>query len=348
MTNNKGILIKNVYYMLSYAFQELSWNNYKDIVGEEFDDIEDLFAEILYRGVSMQLKQGLYRDYLMFQDDLSTIRGKIDLNGTIKDRIRRNNRISCQYDELSENNLFNQIIKSTIILLLNAGDVSSNRKMKLKNILPFFTNIDTIDCRYIRWNSFHYQRNNKFYKVLMNTCYYIIEGLLLTTEQGKDKMSAFLDNNMSRLFEKFVLEYYRRHHSDMNANPDQIEWQIDKHESISTDLLPNMQSDIVLKKDSRKIVIDTKYYGRMFQYQYDVPTIHSNNLYQIFTYVKNMDTLHNGSVTGILLYAQTQEDTIPNFDAILSGNRILVKSLDLNKDFGEISSQLDNIASYLS
>ena len=60
MTEDKGILIRNIYYMLTYAFQELRQNNYEDIAKEDFERIQDLFAEILYRGVSVQLKQGLY------------------------------------------------------------------------------------------------------------------------------------------------------------------------------------------------------------------------------------------------------------------------------------------------
>ena len=47
MTEDKGILIRNIYYMLAYAFQELRQNNYAEIEGEAFDDIYDLFAEIL-------------------------------------------------------------------------------------------------------------------------------------------------------------------------------------------------------------------------------------------------------------------------------------------------------------
>ena len=60
MTADKGILIRNIYYMLTYAFQDLRQNNYDDIAGEEFDNILDLFAEILFRGVSFKLKRGLH------------------------------------------------------------------------------------------------------------------------------------------------------------------------------------------------------------------------------------------------------------------------------------------------
>ena len=52
MTIDKGIFIRNIYYMLTYAFQELKQNNYEEIAGEEFDEIHDLFAEILLRGIS--------------------------------------------------------------------------------------------------------------------------------------------------------------------------------------------------------------------------------------------------------------------------------------------------------
>lgn len=42
--------------MLTYAFKELTQNNYERIAGEEFEDIHNLFAEILYLGISCQLK----------------------------------------------------------------------------------------------------------------------------------------------------------------------------------------------------------------------------------------------------------------------------------------------------
>ena len=46
--------------MLSYAFSELRKNNYDDIDKEDFEHIEDLFAEILIKAVSLQLKQGQF------------------------------------------------------------------------------------------------------------------------------------------------------------------------------------------------------------------------------------------------------------------------------------------------
>lgn len=32
---------------------------------------------------------------------------------------------------------------------------------------------------------------------------------------------------MSHLYEKFILEYFRFHHPELRANPDQVQWDLD-------------------------------------------------------------------------------------------------------------------------
>ena len=49
--------------MLSYAFQTLNQGNYDDLAVESFDEMYDLLAAILAKGIGIQLKQGLYREY---------------------------------------------------------------------------------------------------------------------------------------------------------------------------------------------------------------------------------------------------------------------------------------------
>ena len=123
MTKDKGIFIKNIYYMLAYAFRILRQKNYDEIAAEEFDDIQDLFAVILAKGVSQQLKQGLHKEYITKNEDLSVMRGKLDIYGTIKNQIQRKKSLSCEYDELSVNNIFNQILKTTMTILIRDSGV---------------------------------------------------------------------------------------------------------------------------------------------------------------------------------------------------------------------------------
>ena len=108
-----------------------------------------------------------------------------------------------------------------------------------------------------------------------------------------------------------------------------------------------MQSDIMLQRGDRVLIIDAKYYEHSTQVQFDKHTLHSGNLYQIFTYVKNKEYElkdKDHKVSGMLLYAKTDEEIYPNNVYQMSGNQITVSTLDLNKPFAEIAEQLNTIA----
>lgn len=345
MIKDKGIFIKNIYYMLAYAFQVLRQKNYDDIAAEEFDDIQDLFAAILAKGVSQQLKQGLYKEYITKKEDLSVMRGKLDIHGTIKNQIQRKMMLSCEYDELSVNNIFNQILKTTITILIRDSDVKRSHKADLKKIILFFDEVESIEPSSIRWDSLMYQRNNKNYEMLMNVCYFVLDGMLQTTEKGNYKMVSFSDKHMHKLYEKFVLEYFKRHHSYLSeARAAQVKWDLAPGtEESMIRFLPIMQTDIFLRYKEQVLIIDTKYYGHTMQMQYDKATLHSGNVYQIFTYVKNQDAANTGNVSDMLLYAKTEEAITPDCSFVMGGNKISVKTLDLNKEFKLITAQLDKI-----
>jgi len=346
MTNDKGIYIKNIYYMLCYAFQTLKRSNFERVAAEEFDFVQDLFAAILAKGVAKQLKQGLYREYISQYETLSTMRGKLDMPETIRTRIQRKQKLACKFDELSENNLFNQVLKTTMLYLLRDDGVSKEHKAELNKVLVFFGGVSTLDPASIKWSQLYYQRNNKNYEVLLNICYFVMDGMLQTTEEGEYKMASFSDEHMARLYEKFVLEYYRRHHKYLSeARAAQVKWDlVGENNEAMVQFLPVMQTDIFLRFKEKVLILDAKFYGRTLQKQFDKSTLHSNNIYQIFTYVKNQDKDNTGNVAGMLLYAKTDEDITPDCVFNIGGNQIGAKTLDLNKDFRLIAAQLDKIA----
>ena len=49
-------------------------------------------------------------------------------------------------------------------------------------------------------------------------------------------------------------------------------------------------------------------------------------------------------VSGMLLYAKTDEDIYPENEYLMSGNRIEVRTLNLDGDFEAIRAQLNSIA----
>ena len=117
-----------------------------------------------------------------------------------------------------------------------------------------------------------------------------------------------------------------------------------------------MQSDITLstanKFSENVLIIDAKYYQNITQNYYETRKLHSANMYQIFTYVKNKEASFRNSkipheVSGMLLYAGTDEEIQPDSIYKMSGNNIYVKTLNLNQNFKDIASQLDEISKLL-
>ena len=338
------IPIRNVYYMLAYAFQVLNEQGYKDVATEEFENVAELCAAILTKGISIQLKRGLNREYIEQKEKLSTLRGRVDISESLKTMSLMKGQLVCSYDEFSVNSYMNRIIRTTMDVLLRS-DIAKQRKKDLRKLLVYYGEVEPLDVHMINWN-LRYNRNNQTYRMLIAVCYLVLKSLLQTQSDGTTRLMDFLDEQrMCRLYEKFILEYYRKEHPEVTASAAQIPWQLDDGFG---DMLPVLQTDIMLTKAEKVLIIDAKYYSRTTQEHFDVHTIHSGNLNQIFTYVKNKeaelkDQPHE--VSGMLLYAKTDEEIHPNGSYLMSGNRISVKTLDLNQEFSEVAKQLNTIVS---
>jgi 5-methylcytosine-specific restriction enzyme subunit McrC len=233
-------------------------------------------------------------------------------------------------------------------LLLRHGSVKSENKKALRKLLLYFNAVDEILPQSIRWDALRYHRNNAAYRMLINICRFVVKGLLLTTEQGDHRLATWLqDEEMHRLYEKFVLSYYQKHHPHYSPRAAYIDWDIE--DGTDTKYLPAMKTDITLTNGTKQLIIDTKYYGHTMQVNgmFDSTTFISGNLYQIFTYVKNSDKESTGNVSGVLLYAKTDETVTPNNDFIIGGNKISLKTLDLSQEWSMITTQLEELCAWL-
>lgn len=343
------IRIRNVFHMLAYAFSALTEQGYRAVATEDFDNAAELCAAILERGVSLQLKRGLGQEYVNRTEARSSLRGAIKVTESVKSQAIWRRQLVCSYDEFSVDTTMNRVIKATVALLVRS-DISRARKKSLKKLMVYFANVREIDLHTVDWNM-RYDRNNRTYRMLMAVCWLVVKGLLQTQSDGSVRMMDFFDEQrMSRLYEKFILEYFRREHPRLRASASFVEWALDDGMSEG---LPAMRSDITLSAGGRVLIIDAKYYKSMMQSNFDKRTVHSGNLYQIFAYVKNKQAVleragESVEVSGMLLYAATDEEVQPDVTYRMSGNQIGVRTLDLDRPFEEIRAQLDGIADILT
>lgn len=341
------ISIRNIYYMLSYAFSELRGTDYRYMNVENLDSMKDLCACILTRAVSLLLKRGLIREYVTEEDELMSPKGKIDITASITSGVIQNHRLICSHDEFSENSVRNRIVKQTLSVLL-ASDVKQEYRTEIRKLIRFFADVDIIDPHTINW-SMAYDRNNQSYRFLMAICKLVLKDLLMMQSDGTFRMMDLLDERAQyAIYEKFILEYYAKEWPRLHANSSRIKWGLDDDDTPG--MLPSMLSDIMLNDGHTWFIIDAKFYNRNVQNNQGRSTLISGNLYQILSYVQNkkFELARTGKpfdVVGMLLYARTQDSLQPDgFDKNILGNRMMTKTLDLDQEPLEIAAQLDDIA----
>jgi 5-methylcytosine-specific restriction enzyme subunit McrC len=126
-----------------------------------------------------------------------------------------------------------------------------------------------------------------------------------------------------------------------------IDWDAISVENSDLNFLPEMRTDIVLENSTRKIVIDTKYYREIMSTYFESNTFHSSNLYQIYSYLKNLEVdkedIRNAESEGLLLYPTVQREYDQSY--IIGGHKIRFATVDLSKEWRVIDLRLKQLIS---
>lgn len=347
MSNNPKIPIRNIYYMLCYAWNVLEQSDSIFLGSEKFDNIYNLFARIYINGTSSLIKRGLNRYYIQEKEAVSTIKGKINISDSIKEQTFRNGRMICQYDNFSEDIKLNQIVKTTINILIKSSKLDTDLRNKLLKLKLYFSDIKDIRFSKALFSSLRYNRNNYHYRMLINISQLIYQGLITNEAENEFSFSDFVrDRQMSKLYEKFVLNFYRTHLDERiyTVHAPKLKWNLDEdviEEDLS--LLPEMRTDIVIenKVENTQLIIDTKYYAQTLVTSNwtDIEKVRTGHLFQIFAYVNNSDFL--GDVKGMLLYPTIDKEINANLP--IGGKIIGIRTLNIDTEWNEISDRLLSI-----
>lgn len=347
MESKPKIPIKNIYYMLSYAWGILEESDTINVGSEEFDNIYNLLSRIYINGIINLKKRGFSRYYIEKKELISTLRGKIDISSSIKNQSIQQGKMICSFDEFSENIILNQIIKTTIGLLTKAPALDKTLRKQLLKQEMYFTDISHIILSDSLFSSLRYNRNNKHYQLLINISELIYKGLITKEKENEYIFSDFIrDEQMANLYEKFVLNFYKLHldSSIYKVHAPKLNWDIEvEAKEEDSLLLPEKRTDIVVENKAKntQMIIDTKYYSKTLVKgnRSDIEKLRTSHLYQIFAYLSN--SRYEGKKEGVLLYPTIDKD----LDAIfpITNKRIMIKTLNLNTKWSNIEKRLLSI-----
>jgi len=341
-----SIPVRNVYYLLCYAWNVLEEGRLVDVETIRPKNVVDLLAAVLSRGVEHLLRRGLDRGYLENSERLRTIRGRIEHGPTIRSGLHRQGQVHCAFDELSYNVLHNQILKTTITALITVPELDPELRRRLVTLRRRLGAIDEVPLVPPPFGRVQLHRNTAFYRFLLHVCELAASCLIPDDDTGTRRFRDFLrdDRKMASLFEQFVRNFYAREQAVFSVKSERLKWEacpVDGGRPDDLNYLPQMLTDISLRSPDRTLVIDTKYYHRALTSRYGGQLkVRSNNLYQLHAYLSTLETRDgpDGSAEGLLLYPDCSGAVDLAFE--IQGHRVRVKTLCLDQDWQHIHRDL--------
>jgi 5-methylcytosine-specific restriction enzyme subunit McrC len=335
------IPIQNIYYLFCYAWNRLEEGEVIDVGGVDSPEIVDLFAKVLIGGLKHLIRRGIDRGYRPVEEELPILRGRVNFKGCLRLILRRAPRLLCEFDELHPNILTNQILKATISRLVKVETIDKELAHELRMLSKSLYNVSEPPLSKQLFRQVQIYRNNAFYDFLINICELIHEATLPGGDGDHYVFSDILrdEKKMALVFQDFVRNFLRLEQAQYRVTPLQMRWDAVGDED-QLQMLPLIRTDIHLENAERQIIIDTKYYLDALQHYHGKSSLRSENLYQLFSYLKNAEAVGGPyrNAEGILLYPAVGEKI--SFSAHIQGHRMRVNTLNLDQPWQKIRSDL--------
>jgi len=345
-----AIPIQNIYYLLCYAWDLLEEADELAVGIEDLPRVEDLLARLLLHGTRRLLRRGIDQNYIPQSEILATVRGRIDFEVSTRRLLFEHGRVQCNFEEFLPDLLHNRILKETLKALGDYTELDSDQRAEIRSVLRRMDGISTLHIRTSHFAQVRLHSNNAHYRLLMHICELVHENLLVNEQTGNQHFRDFLRDKrqMAKLFELFVARFYRRELSSKGwtvKSQEHIQWD----SPVQSEFLPEMHADAILRGDGRVVVVECKFYKEMLQSSHwgSMAKIRSSHLYQLMTYLRNLDaSLPGQEVGGLLVYPAVQSGFISDLN--LSGHSVRVCTIDLARTWNEVADWMHQIVFTLS
>ena len=172
--------------------------------------LEDVDQALLPdQGESNRPILGLCRSYIDYQDDLSCLRGRLNISKVINRPHRV--RLPCLFEENTSDLVDNQILVWTLRIILFNGICNEDTEALVRKAFQALRNYITL-CAFKPDECLQrlYNRLNSDYLPMHALCRFFLESSGPTHERGERRTLPFLID-MTHLFELFVAEWLKTH-----------------------------------------------------------------------------------------------------------------------------------------
>jgi 5-methylcytosine-specific restriction enzyme subunit McrC len=350
-----GIPIRNLWYMLLYAWNEVPVTAMRGMLMQEVEiqrapTLDALLASVLVRLMQQRLRIGLGHDYVDEERALPRIRGRINFTESLKQRTLDRSQVVCEFQGYSANSAKNQIIRTTLARLMKVGqfgtDTAAAKEIQQK-LRQLIRNLDGIDFIELTPELIRRQllvRHDHDYGLMLAICDLILQRTM-PGDSDRKALVPMLDHELLvlyKIYERFVANFYRFHLKDWEVNAQK---RLDWHARESNEHLPLMIPDLMLQErpagSGKILILDTKFTAHsLVENQWGKPIYDSSHLYQVYAYLKSQEHLSEAqrAASGILLYPAVGQRVSERVR--LQDHVIRIESVDLAAPWQELERQL--------
>lgn len=292
--------IRNLFIMLSYT------NHMPDMV-QEFRDIDedlityDLLAKMFLQEAQRLASRNLTKDYITHTEETSSISGRMRIHESLPFIMEQKPVVVCEKDTYNTNIKLNQIMKTTLKSLVQNSHILEQTRKKSHWLWETMYDVDNIPLSRETFIRMTFDRHNVHYKRMIQLARLLYELKLLSHKQGGWSLYTvpISEAELNQLFETFLLHFFRMEQNDYRVKSERMQW----HLSGNRKLLPSMLTDVSLihRIEHKKVIIDAKFYKNMFQTNFGKQSLHSGNMYQMFTYLCHQPK-ELAQLRGVLIY----------------------------------------------
>ena len=330
------IPVENIYYLLCYAWDKLAQ---KDLVPAGTTGQKDIYAlllTVLLKELPRLSHQGYHTDYQPQRREVQGIKGKLLLTPSLKNQSFLKGYAHCSYHHLTNDTLPNRVLRSTLVRVLQVknlpADVHKGLVKALHN-MPAFSPI-TLDAQVLQ-QALAMCHRKSHYLFVLHICA-LLHSQSMLAENGNALIFKDFERDerkMALLFEAFVRNFYKIELKSAKVFRERLQWKLTGTEP---QYLPKMQTDIsLILNDGKKLIIDTKYYARTLNTYFSSEKIHTENLYQLFAYLKNQP---DEQAEGILLYPTVKQSLSLSYTS--EQHQIRIETINLAQPWEKIHEDL--------
>jgi 5-methylcytosine-specific restriction enzyme subunit McrC len=247
----------------------------------------DLLVRFLLQELELILQRGLYTSYANYEDNLTSIRGKILFKEQILYNRNRGDKVFCSFSELTSDILENRVIKYTLFYLLQCNFIHNDIIAKLVEYYKRMDQVELMSIHADAFKSINYSSLNDHYRPILKICELILRDSSLDLEVIGDKSASSFTIDMNKLFEDFVANLLIEKLGEENIMLQQTEYPEVKANKLKIRL------DIeIFRNGIPLIILDTKY--KEYDNAPDMGYIAQLSLYSLSTRIKNCGLIYPG------------------------------------------------------